>query len=149
MVCGPGGGTGDSEFFAEFSDLKTVQTHGGVEVLAKNLLGRLLGDLFNLDPPLAADHQDWHGSGSIQHDPEIEFPLDVAARFDDDLVDQGAFGAGLDGHQAVVQHILGDRGSFFGRFYQLNATLLFLADNRSLAASPCVDLGFDDCNSSP
>jgi hypothetical protein len=129
-----------------------LEAHEGVEGELDDLVGRLVGDFFDLDAALGAGDEDIAAGGAVGGDGEVELGGavgfaevgeadlgalgDVDACGDEEAVDLKAFGAGLGGDHLVGEHELGGFGGGFGGLDEL--------DESGLAAAAGEDLGLDD-----
>ena len=90
------------------------QADGRIKMFFENQFGRFFGDFFDFHAAFGADHQDWLGGGTVEHDAQIQFAGDVAAGFDKDLIDRFAFGAGLNRDQRLAQQPCGRLADLVG-----------------------------------
>ena len=83
-----------------------------------NELRRLGSDIFNVHATFGRGHHHRKPLGSIDHDAQIKFAVNIATRFNKHVVDHLPFWAGLDGDQGIFEHglshSLGLRGSSLG-----------------------------------
>ena len=118
---------------------------GGIDREGLDLLGRVVGDGFDVHAALCRDDEGDLPGGAIDQQREIEFARDIDAVGDVEAVDLLAGVAGLDRHQRVAQHVGCRRANLILGLRQPHAALgvrpklLELA----LAASAGMDLRLD------
>ena len=100
-----------------------------------------LGDLFDLDAPLLAGHEDRALGGAVDDEPEVELAFDPEPLLDEHALHDLAGGAGLVRDERLAQHR--GRGGF-----GLGGILDDL-DAPALAPPAGVDLGLDDNGTAP
>ena len=101
--------------------MKAAQAEGRVNPHRHDLLGVLLGDLFDVHSAFGRKHDGDRGRLTVHDHGQVVFLGDVAASFDIDLVHDLAFGSGLRRHQGHADHLRGDFGTLFRRLHQLHA----------------------------
>ncbi len=129
---------------SQLAGLKAEQAGVGVKVLAEDELGRLGGYFLDVHAAFAGDHQHRQRRGPIDDDAQVQLAGNVAALFDQHLVDLLASRTGLNCHQVVAQQGSGDFLGFGGAFDQFDPVLLGFFLDGALAASAGVDLCLDD-----
>ncbi len=72
----------EAEREGELARLVRGKAETRVDVFLEDLLGRLLGDLLDLDAAFLADHQREALARAIQHDAEVQLALDPEALLD-------------------------------------------------------------------
>ncbi len=136
----------DAQSFTKFANLKSLKPVSWIERLFEDLFRRLFSDLFNLNATFTRSHQDWHRSGPIEHDTQIQFPINVTTRFDVNLVDRFALVTGLNGDQSVTKHVLGRFSCRFGTFDNLDAMLFRDLFKSTLSATASMNLRLHSTN---
>jgi len=134
---------GEADGFAEFLALEGLEAEGGVDGFVDDFLGRVLGDFLDVDAAFAAEDDDGALGGAVEEYGEVVFLFNIHALGDEDLADEFAFGAGLMRDERLADHFAGDVRSFLGGVHQMHAALEAVHES-PLAASACMDLGFDD-----
>ena len=127
---------GDPEAEGELARLKGHESHGRVDPLLQDLLGRLRRDRLDLHPAFGGGHHHDPGNPPVDDHSKVEFPLDPAGLLDQDPLHLLPLGARLVGHQGHPEDLLRVLPRLFGGFRELHAA--------ALAAPPGVDLGLHD-----
>ncbi len=126
----------EAELEGQLPGLEGQEAGGRVHVFLEDALGRLGGDLLDLDAALGRGHDDGRFAGPVDDEAEVELPGDVQRLLDEDALDPLALGAGLVGHELHADH-RGRQGlGLGGRRRELDAA--------ALAPAAGVDLGLDD-----
>ncbi len=122
-----------SELEGELAGLKGLQAHGWLDHHLKDGFGLVFGDLLDLHAAaLRGDDADALGF-AVEHIAEIELAIEGLGHLDIDPLHGLAFGARLDGDQALAEHALRRVAHLMIGLAQLDAA--------SLAARARVDLG--------
>jgi len=108
-----------------------------------DLLGSLLGHFLDVHTALGRGDDDGLGGLPVQHDGEVIFVGDVAGLGKIDGLHLASGGAGLLGHQGIVEHPVGGIESGFAPLAELYPALVAV-DEGALTAATGVDLGLDD-----
>ncbi len=85
----------EAELERQLARLVGLQADGGVDVFLEDLLGRGVGDLFDLHAAGLRGHEDDLGRGAVEHQAEIELAVDGRAGFDQQALDLLSRRAGL------------------------------------------------------
>ena len=129
---------GQTEAESDFARLIKLQTDGGMNRLAQNGAGIILGDFFNFHAARGAGHEHDAAAGAVDEQAEIKFALDVEAFFDEHALHDAAGGAGLRRDELHAQDVAGDVGGLVGGARELDAA--------GFSAATGVDLRFHDAN---
>ncbi len=76
------------------------------------------GDLFDLHAAGGGGHEDELSEGAIEDDAEVQFAVNRECFFDQELLDNAAFGAGLVGDEGHAEHLFGNLRGLFGRSWR-------------------------------
>ena len=107
-----------------------------MDELLEDLLGRLFGDLLDLDAAFLADHQHEPLARAIEDDAEVELALDLQPLLDQHALDDLPRRPGLVGDEVHAEDLLRGAERFVGALDDLDAA--------ALAAAAGVDLRLDD-----
>ena len=116
---------GEAKRLGELAPVKRLVPTRRIDGDLDDLLGRLVRHFLDLDAAFGRRHHDDFGYGAVDHDAEIKLARDVGARFDPDLVDDLAFGAGLRRDERLAHDLfrrLTDRGEILADFYPARFT---------------------------
>jgi len=115
--------------------LEGLESDAGLDGFLEDALGGFRGDIFDLDAAVGRRHEGVLAGGAVEDDAQVELALDGQSFFDQEALDDAAFGSGLMGDQLHAQNFFSGGAGFLGVFDHLDAS--------TLAASAGVDLGFD------
>ena len=85
-----------------------MQAEAGIDEFLQDRFGRVRGDFLDLHAARRRRHEGDLAGRAIEHDAEIEFPFDRQRLFDQQPLDQTAFGPGLVRDQRHAENLLGD-----------------------------------------
>ena len=104
----------EAESEGEFARLKRQQSSGGMNRLAQNRFGIVLGDFLDFHSAGGAGHKHGRAHRAIDENAEIKFALDVEAFFDQQAANDAPFRARLRRDEIHSEDALGVGGSFVG-----------------------------------
>ena len=110
-----------SERERDLARLVTGRTDQRIDRLGDDFLGRLGGDLFDLDSALGTrDHRDRAGFPIDQH-PEVELARDLTGFLNVDPPHDAALRPGLMGDERLAEQLLGEGARLLGARYEFHA----------------------------
>lgn len=111
-----------------------------------DLLGRVVGDSFDVHAAFRGNHESNLADGTVNQQRAVELAGNVRAVFDVETVDLLAGFTGLRRYQRVAEHVLRVGNDFVDGLRQTNAALGVRAEflELALAAAASVDLALDD-----
>ncbi len=117
------------------ANLPCLERHdadAGLDIDLRDLVGRLLGDLFDVHAAFGAGHHHGLAGGAIEHEADIQLARHLQAFFDQQAPHDAAFGAGLVRDERHAEHVARDARGFVGRLGELDAPALPAAARMNL-----------------
>ena len=127
----------EAELEGQLARLVGLEAERGVDVLLVDLLGGVVGDLFDLHAAGLRGHEDDLAGGAVEHEAEVELAVDGRAGFDEQALDFLSLRAGLVRDELHAEDGLASAAS-------ASSMRLDDLDAAALAASAGVDLRLDD-----
>ena len=130
------GGRGDVDGVCHARRLERHESDDGIDVFLDDLLGVLLGDLFDLDAAFLGAHHDDARAEAVDDEGKVELFLDLRALFDEQAVDDLALGTCLMCDERFAEQLTRVAAHLIGCLCDLDAA--------RFPAPPGVDLRLDD-----